>query len=104
MKRSVIPVMIVFLLLGGCAGQEIEGYTKQYDAWLGSTKDARIKDMGIPTRCHTFAEGGEVCEWTVQTQDGRNETIGFTFDTKGRACQWAYRGFYGQKKSNASCA
>ena len=104
MKRSGIPVAIAFLLLGGCAAQEMDGYTKQYDEWLGSTKDTRIKEMGIPTRCHTFAEGGEVCEWTIPTQDGRNETVGLTFDTKGRACQWAYRGFYGQKKSNASCA
>jgi hypothetical protein len=104
MKRSGIPVMIAFLFLSGCASQEMDGYTKQYDEWLGSTKDARIKDMGIPTRCHTFAEGGEVCEWTLPTQDGRNETIGLTFDTKGRTCQWSYRGFYGQTKSKASCA
>jgi hypothetical protein len=104
MKRSGIPVAIAFLFLGGCASQDLEGFAKQYDGWLGSTKDARIKEMGIPTRCHTFAEGGEVCEWTIPTQDGRNETIGLTFDTKGRACQWSYRGFYGQKKSNATCA
>lgn len=104
MRKSGISMAIAFLLLGGCAGQELEDYSKQYDGWMGSTKDARIKEMGIPTRCHSFAGGGEVCEWSIPTQDGRNETIGLTFDTKGRACQWAYRGFYGQKKSNATCA
>jgi hypothetical protein len=104
MRRTGIPLAITFLLLGGCAAQEIEGYTKQYDQWLGSTKDARIKEMGIPARCHTFSDGGEVCEWSVQTQDGRSETVGLTFDKQGKTCQWAYRGFYGQKKSDATCA
>ncbi|HJR77431.1 MAG TPA: hypothetical protein VJ805_10670 [Nitrospiraceae bacterium] len=104
MKRSGIPVAVAFLLLGGCAAQEMEGYTKQYDQWLGTTKDARIKEMGIPAKCHTFSDGGEVCEWSVQTQDGRNETVGLTFDKQGKTCQWSYRGFYGQKKSNTTCA
>lgn len=104
MKQSEIPMLVAFLLLGGCASQDLEGYSKQYDEWLGSTKDARIREMGIPTRCHSFADGGEVCEWTVPTQDGRNETIGLTFDTKGKACQWAYRGFYGRQKSATICS
>jgi hypothetical protein len=104
MRRSGIPVLIAFLLLGGCAGQEIDGSSKQYDQWLGSTKDARIREMGIPTRCHTYTEGGEVCEWTVPTHDGRSDTIGLTFDTKGKTCQWTYRGFYGRQKSAATCS
>jgi hypothetical protein len=104
MKRSEIPMLVAFLLLGGCASQDLEGYSKQYDEWLGSTKDARIREMGIPTKCHAFSDGGEVCEWTVPTQDGRNETIGLTFDMKGKACQWAYRGFYGRQKSATTCS
>jgi hypothetical protein len=104
MKRGDVFMTMAFLLLGGCASQDLEGHVQQYDQWIGSTKDARIKEMGIPAKCHSFTDGGEVCEWTIPTQDGRNETIGLTFDTKGRTCQWAYRGFYGQRKSNASCA
>ena len=104
MKRRERFVLVAFLLLSGCAGQDLEGYSKQYDDWLGSTKDARIREMGIPTKCHSFAEGGEVCEWTMPTQDGRNETIGLTFDTRGKACQWDYRGFYGRQKSTATCS
>ena len=104
MKNVGIPLSLAFLLVGGCASQDLEGYTTQYDQWIGSTKDARIREMGIPARCHTFSDGGEVCEWSVQTQDGRNETVGLTFNKQGKTCQWAYRGFYGQKKSNSTCA
>lgn len=103
MKSLWIPFAIGFLVLGGCANQEIKESAVQWDQWLGSTKDARIKEMGIPTRCHSFKDGGEVCEWTMPTQDGKTETIGLTFDAKGHACQWAYRGFYGQGKSKATC-
>lgn len=91
------------LLLAGCANQELQEYSQQWDQWLGSSKDSRVREMGIPTRCHAFKDGAEVCEWTIPTQDGRNETIGLTFDPHGRTCQWAYRGFYGQKKSQATC-
>jgi hypothetical protein len=104
MKIIGMAAAMACVLLGGCASQDLEGYAAQYDQWLGSTKDARIKEMGIPTRCHAFKDGGEVCEWTVPTQDGRSEMIGLTFGANGKACQWSYRGFYGQKKSNATCA
>ena len=70
-EESLDPVAIGFLVLGGCANQEIKESAVQWDQWLGSTKDARIKEMGIPTRCHSFKDGGEVCEWTVPTQDGK---------------------------------
>jgi hypothetical protein len=70
---------------------------------MGSSKDDRIKDMGIPTRCHSFKDGSEVCEWTVPQQDGRQDLVGVTFNGKGQACAWSYRGFYGMQKSKQSC-
>jgi hypothetical protein len=103
MTRRVFRYAALGLLLGACASQELQDYSNQWDKWLGSTKDERIRELGIPTRCHKFQDGGEVCEWSVPTQDGRNETIGLTFDTTGKTCQWSYRGFYGQKKSTATC-
>lgn len=104
MKSFWIPFAIGVLVLGGCANQELKEYSAKWDQWLGTTKDARIKEMGIPTKCHSFTDGGEVCEWTFPTQDGKTETIGFTFDARGRACKWAYRGFYGQHQSSATCS
>jgi hypothetical protein len=54
-------------------------------------------------KCHSFKDGGEVCEWSVPQQDGRQDLIGLTFNAKGQACQWSYRGFYGMQKSKQSC-
>ena len=34
---------------------------------------------------------------------GRQDLIGLTFNAKGQACQWSYRGFYGMQKSKQSC-
>ncbi|MGC3973701.1 MAG: hypothetical protein QM771_04865 [Nitrospira sp.] len=58
-----LGVMAVGLTLAGCMNQEIHEYSPKWDSWMGSTKDDRIKEMGIPTRCHSFKDGGEVCEW-----------------------------------------
>ncbi|HMZ54524.1 MAG TPA: hypothetical protein PKV55_12770 [Nitrospira sp.] len=104
MNRILAWSMTVGLLtLAGCVNQEIHEYSPKWDSWMGSSKDDRIKEMGIPTRCHTFKEGGEVCEWMVPLQDGRQDLIGLTFTPKGQVCQWSYRGFYGMQKSKQSC-
>ncbi|MCC2640103.1 MAG: exported protein of unknown function [Nitrospira sp.] len=98
-----IALVAGWAALTGCLNQEIHEYSPKWDSWMGSSKDERIKEMGIPTRCHSFADGGEVCEWSIPQQDGRQELIGLTFDGKGKACQWSYRGFYGVQKSKQSC-
>lgn len=101
--RLSLAVVAALLIFPGCMNQEIHEYSPKWDAWMGSSKDDRIKDMGIPTKCHSFKEGGEVCEWSVPQQDGRQDLIGLTFNAKGQACQWSYRGFYGMQKSKQSC-
>jgi hypothetical protein len=98
-----VALVAGLLTVAGCAGQEVNEYAPKWDAWMGSSKDERIREMGIPTKCHSFKDGGEVCEWSVQQQDGRQELIGLTFNAKGQACQWSYRGFYGIQKSKTSC-
>lgn len=104
MKRILAcGVTIGLLTLTACVSQEIHEFSPKWDSWMGSSKDDRIKEMGIPTRCHTFKEGGEVCEWMVPLQDGRQDLIGLTFTPKGQVCQWSYRGFYGMQKSKQSC-
>ena len=50
------------LTLAGCVNQEIHEYSPKWDSWMAAARDDRIKEMGIPTRCHSFKEGGEVCE------------------------------------------
>ena len=101
--RLSLGVMAALLTLAGCMNQGIHEYSPKVDAWRGSSKGDRIKDMGIPTKCHSFKDGGEVCEWSVPQQDGRQDLIGLTFNAKGQACQWSYRGFYGMQKSKQSC-
>lgn len=39
----------------------------------------------------------------IPQQDGRQDLIGLSFNPKGQACQWSYRGFYGMQKSKTSC-
>ena len=80
-------LMAMGLTVAGCVNQEIHEYSPKWDSWMGSTKDDRIKEMGIPTRCHSFKDGGEVCEWMIPQQDGRQDLIGLTFNPKGQACQ-----------------
>lgn len=101
--RLSFGLMAGVLTLAGCVNQEIHEYSPKWDSWMGSSKDDRIKEMGIPTRCHSFKDGGEVCEWSIPQQDGRQDLIGLTFNPKGQACQWSYRGFYGMQKSKTSC-
>ncbi len=103
MHMFVVALAAGLLTLAGCLNQEIHEYSPKWDSWMGSSKDDRIKDMGIPTRCHSFKDGGEVCEWSVPQQEGRQDLIGLTFNSKGQVCQWSYRGFYGMQKSTQSC-
>lgn len=71
MKRILAcGVTIGLLALAGCANQEIHEYSPKWDSWMGTSKDDRIKEMGIPTRCHSFKDGGEVCEWMVLSRTG----------------------------------
>ena len=103
MRTSGLALAAGLLALAGCVNQEILEYTPKWDSWMGSSKDDRIKEMGIPTKCHSYKDGGEVCEWSVPQQDGRQDLIGVSFNSKGQACQWSYRGFYGMQKSQQSC-
>jgi hypothetical protein len=104
MMRMVAAAAVAMVLtVAGCLNQEIHEFSPTWDSWMGSSKDDRIKDMGIPTRCHSFKDGSEVCEWTVPQQDGRQDLVGVTFNGKGQACAWSYRGFYGMQKSKQSC-
>lgn len=52
-----LSLMAVGLTLAGCVNQEIHEYSPKWDSWMGSSKDDRIKEMGIPTRCHSFKDG-----------------------------------------------
>lgn len=99
--RVLIAVLVVGLT--GCAEYALEDSTRKWDLWLGTTKDDRVRELGIPTRCHAFRAGGEVCEWVVPVEGGRTETLGLNFDAKGTTCQWTYRGFYGDRRSQNSC-
>ncbi|MFO0730305.1 MAG: hypothetical protein U0361_04795 [Nitrospiraceae bacterium] len=96
-------VALGVLSLSGCASTDVHEFVPevgQVDRIDQRRTDPRV---GHSNKCHTFKDGGEVCEWSVQQIDGRYETIGLTFNSGGKACEWSYRGFYGQQASKAKC-
>lgn len=80
--------------------------------WLGQPKSERIRVAGPPQGCVTLDTVGESCEWkspwverssasaTNQSRATASETryqyIAFTYDRRGIAKSWSYRGPYGQ--------
>ncbi|MGQ0810724.1 MAG: hypothetical protein ACT4OO_05805 [Nitrospiraceae bacterium] len=104
MRPVCLLVTGAFLVTIGCVSQELTQMSSKWDQWIGGTKDDRVHELGIPNKCHSFKAGGEVCEWNMPIEGGRIETFGMTFDAKGFACQWTYRGFYGEQKSLAKCS
>jgi len=105
-KRHVrLSLLVIGFVTGlaACTGSALDDSAHKWDAWLGTSKDDRVRELGIPTRCHAFRAGGEVCEWVVPVEGGGTETLGLNFDAKGTACQWTYRGFYGERRSQNSC-
>lgn len=101
MMSTIMGILV--LLLFGCAGGDIKEASARWDKWLGSHKDDRVREMGLPTRCYSFRDGAEVCEWSQQGEGGRMESMVIAFDQNGLACQWEYRDFYGQHRSRALC-
>lgn len=91
------------LFLSGCAEGMHGKSDESWDSWIGSTKDDRVRDQGIPTRCHTFKTGGEACEWPVMWAPNSTGTITISFDDKGTACQWFYKDSYLEKRSVKRC-
>ncbi|MBI4001555.1 MAG: hypothetical protein HY348_07210 [Nitrospira defluvii] len=102
-RLGCLSVAMGLLVLAGCAISDSAVHSSRWDGWIGTTKDSRVREMGIPLRCHTFKEGGELCEWNIMLDGGKTEIIGLQFDPKGVACQWSYRGFYGLESSKAKC-
>ena len=100
-----MSVVIVMLLLSlfGCAGGDIKEASAKWDKWLGTHKDDRVRDLGLPTKCYSFRNGAEACEWSQQGEGGRMDSMIISFDQNGLACQWEYRDFYGQHRSKATC-
>lgn len=100
-----LSLLVIGLVIGlvGCIGSALDDSAHKWDAWLGASKDDRVRELGIPTRCHAFRSGGEVCEWPLRTGPDTVDSISLTFDARGAACQWMYRGFYGDRRSQNGC-
>src|SRR5829696_7643650 len=87
--RTVVAIMSLFIW--GCGVMPPnEKASQSWDAWIGTTKDDRVRDLGVPTRCHVFQSKGELCEWPILWQSGTG-TARLEFDAKGHVCQWTYR-------------
>jgi len=105
-KRYVSFSLLVIGFVAGvaaCTGSALDDSAHRWDSWLGTSKDERVRELGIPTRCHAFRSGGEVCEWPLRAGPDTVDTMSLTFDVRGVACQWAYRGFYGERRSQGTC-
>lgn len=103
--RTGLYLLLFGLLMGliSCADSALDDSASRWDAWLGASKDERVRELGIPTRCHAFRSGGEVCEWPLRAGPDTVDTISLTFDPRGTACEWMYRGFYGEQRSQNTC-
>lgn len=104
MKASLLLIVVTTgLLLNGCADGGYGKSDQSWDGWIGSTKDDRVRDQGIPTRCHSFKSGGEACEWPIIWGPNSSGTLTIIFDSKGTACQWIYRDSYVERRSTKQC-
>lgn len=103
MIMKLLIVVAWSLLLYGCAEGMAGKSDESWNTWIGSTKDDRVRDQGIPTRCHTFKSGGEACEWPIMWAPNSTGTITISFDSKGTACQWFYKDSYIERRSNQKC-
>jgi hypothetical protein len=88
---------LVVIGLTGCANMALRKPIQQWNGWLGQHKDERVRELGIPRQC-TSLRSGEVCEWGVE-----GGTVTMNFDEQGIACEWTYRGFYGERRSEKTC-
>lgn len=103
MMIKLVMVAAVGLLLYGCAEGMHGKSDESWNGWIGSSKDDRVRDQGIPTRCHTFKSGGEACEWPIVWAPNSTGTITISFDGQGTACQWVYKDAYIERRSNQKC-
>ncbi len=102
MARLIVLSMSLFFIVG-CVGKNLGDHTTLWNSWIGSTKDDRVRELGVPTRCHQFKNGGEMCEWPYRTGINPVDNVSLSFNPKGVVCQWSYQGFYGERRSEASC-
>jgi hypothetical protein len=98
---SFMLVIGIFTTLG-CMSSYEKAF-RSWDSWIGSSKDERVKDLGIPTRCHAFSKGGEACEWPVRWSPDANGTMTLQFDQKGLLCHWTYRDSFGDRRGQSQC-
>ena len=103
LRRTVFMVLASTLMIG-CASTIYDKAGNSWDAWIGTSKDDRVKDLGIPIRCHTFKSGGETCEWLIRWNADITGTMNIQFDPRGNACQWTYRDPYEERRSQNKCS
>lgn len=102
--REGLVVMAIMVGLLGCVGHMYEEAAHKWDAWIGTSKDDRVRDLGVPARCHAFKTGGEMCEWPVRWTPDTTGTVNVQFDANGVVCHWTYRDYYGERQSQAVCS
>ena len=103
MISRLFTIIAAGLLLYGCAAPGLGTSEQSWNAWIGTTKDERVRDQGIPTRCHTFKSGDEACEWPIRWAPDSLGSITIIFDRKGTACQWLYKDAYSERRSTQQC-
>ncbi|MFO0707885.1 MAG: hypothetical protein U0412_13635 [Nitrospira sp.] len=102
MKLCTVTTAVGLIILTGCASYDRA--MTSWDGWIGTSKDSRVKDLGIPTRCHVFKAGGEACEWPIRWTPESAGTLTLQFDAKSQVCEWTYRDPYGDRRSQSQCS
>ncbi len=103
MIGRLFTIVAVSFALCGCGGSTYGKSEESWNTWIGTTKDERVRDQGIPTRCHVYKSGGEACEWPIMWAPGSSGTITISFDSKGTACQWIYKDAFMERRSMHQC-
>jgi hypothetical protein len=104
MVGRACALMLLGLYAAGCASTVYDKASHTWDTLIGTSKDDRVRDLGIPTRCHTFRSGGEACEWPIRWNSEAVGTMTVQFDARGQACQWTYRDSYEDRRSRNTCS
>ena len=129
-------ILLCGLLLAGCVGMDLSqvqpeevfyysplftskdqiraAMAQKLNAWLGSSKDDRIRAFGPPQRCTALSIQGEVCEWQYGGVTGGGSYSGgygsssvgswerriiFSYNKAGIAQSWNVTGTLGQFSS-----
>ena len=112
-RREVHILWTILLAIPGCLFHD-PSYSQlidqRFNAWLGKSKDERMRIAGPPERCAPLQSSEEACVWESKGIEGSSVTkfvtvsswmhqVVFIYDRQGIARAWHYSGSWGERSS-----